>query len=106
MESNTTLELSFDATKHNLEQAVNNLVTKAEQLVASGTTLLILSDREIAADKLVIPAVMALGAIHNHLVNKVGYVLRLILLLKRRLLVIHTIFVCYLVLVRRQFIRI
>ena len=65
-----TLELSFDAAKHNLEQAVNNLVAKAEQLVASGTTLLILSDREIAADKLVIPAVMALGAIHNHLVTR------------------------------------
>jgi glutamate synthase (NADPH/NADH) large chain len=49
---------------------VNALCDKAEQMVRNGTVLLVLSDRNIAKDRLPVPAPMAVGAIQTRLVDK------------------------------------
>ena len=46
------------------------LCDKAEQMVREGTVLLVLSDRNIAKDRLPVPAPMAVGAIQTRLVDK------------------------------------
>ncbi len=45
-------------------------VNKAEQMVRNGTVLLVLSDRNIAKNRLPVPAPMAVGAIQTRLVDK------------------------------------
>ncbi|MBK4517669.1 hypothetical protein JJP75_24570, partial [Enterobacter hormaechei] len=46
-----------------LSETVKALCDKAEQMVRDGTVLLVLSDRNIAKDRLPVPAPMAVGAI-------------------------------------------
>lgn len=46
------------------------LCDKAEQMVRNGTVLLVLSDRNIAKDRLPVPAPMAVGAIQTRTVDK------------------------------------
>ncbi|MEN9946607.1 MAG: hypothetical protein RLZZ293_993 [Pseudomonadota bacterium] len=62
------LQLNFDPQQYDLLEAVDNLLTQANQLVKNGTKLLVISDQFIEEDQLIIPAVMAIGAIHNNLV--------------------------------------
>ena len=49
---------------------VKELCDKAEKMVRSGTVLLVLSDRNIAKDRLPVPAPMAVGAIQTRLVDQ------------------------------------
>lgn len=49
---------------------MNALCDKAEQMVRNGTVLLVLSDRNIAKNRLPVPAPMAVGAIQTRLVDK------------------------------------
>lgn len=63
------LELKFDKNKQTLEDAIKKLCADAEKLVNDGKTVLILSDQDIVESQIIIPALMALGAIHNHLIN-------------------------------------
>ncbi len=65
-----TLDITFDVTKTTLEATVKELCDKAEKMVRSGTVLLVLSDRNIAKDRLPVPAPMAVGAIQTRLVVK------------------------------------
>ncbi len=65
-----TLDITFDVTKTTLEATVKELCDKAEQMVRSGTVLLVLSDRNIAKDRLPVPAPMAVGAIQTRLVDQ------------------------------------
>ncbi len=53
-----------------LEETVKALCDKAEQMVRNGTVLLVLSDRNIAKNRLPVPAPMAVGAIQTRLVDK------------------------------------
>jgi len=51
-----------------LKDAIQNLCLEVEKAVKEGVVLCILSDSEIAADKLPIPMLMAVGAVHHHLI--------------------------------------
>jgi len=54
-----------------LEQAVNTICQQAEKAVRSGKTIICLSDREIAKNRLPVQALLATGAVHHHL-TKLG----------------------------------
>ena len=53
----------------NLQAAVEDLCTKAEEAVDDGHTLIVLSDRELGPRRMAMPSLMALGAVHHHLVR-------------------------------------
>ncbi len=67
----TTLSTLFDATKgpEALEQRLEELFIEAEAAVDAGRTIVVLSDRGVCADKAPIPALLALAAIHHHLIR-------------------------------------
>ncbi|MFQ3264459.1 MAG: glutamate synthase (NADPH/NADH) large chain [Colwellia sp.] len=65
-----TLSLSFDV-EEGLEAAIIRLCDEAEKFVGnSGTVILVLSDRNIQAGLLIIPAAMAVGAVQKRLVDQ------------------------------------
>jgi glutamate synthase domain-containing protein 2/glutamate synthase domain-containing protein 1/glutamate synthase domain-containing protein 3 len=68
----TTLAMLFpveDRAK-GLERALDQLCKRASLAIKSGYTLLILSDRGVDSDYAPIPALLALAAVHNHLVRE------------------------------------
>ncbi|QGX90384.1 glutamate synthase large subunit [Tatumella sp. TA1] len=65
-----TLDCTFNPTEENLEAAIHRLNDRAEEMVRSGTVLLVLSDRNIAVDRLPVPAPMIVGAVQARLVEK------------------------------------
>ncbi|HEY7760157.1 MAG TPA: glutamate synthase large subunit [Burkholderiales bacterium] len=56
--------------KEAIEARLASLCAEAEDAVRSGYTILILSDRKMDRDHVAIPALLALSAVHQHLVNK------------------------------------
>jgi glutamate synthase domain-containing protein 2/glutamate synthase domain-containing protein 1/glutamate synthase domain-containing protein 3 len=52
-----------------LERALLRLCAEAEAAVRGDTTVLILSDREVSADRAPIPALLATAAVHHHLIR-------------------------------------
>jgi glutamate synthase (ferredoxin) len=63
-----------------LEEALEDLYKKASKAIASGTNLIIISDRGIDHDNAAIPALLAVSGLHHHLIRegtrtKVGLVL-------------------------------
>ena len=68
----TTLPLMFPVEEgaKGLERAVNQLCRRASLAIQSGYTLLILSDRGIDEEYAPIPSLLALAAVHNHLVRE------------------------------------
>jgi len=54
----------------NLERALDSLCRRASLAIQSGYTLLILSDRGVDKDYAPIPSLLALAAVHNHLVRE------------------------------------
>jgi glutamate synthase domain-containing protein 2/glutamate synthase domain-containing protein 1/glutamate synthase domain-containing protein 3 len=68
----TTLPMLFpveDGVK-GLERALDQLAKRASIAIKSGYTLLILSDRGVDSDYAPIPSLLALAAVHNHLVRE------------------------------------
>lgn len=65
------LELLFraDRQKGRLRAALDQLCAGAEDFVRNGCNLLVLSDRNATADWAPIPALLATGAIHQHLIR-------------------------------------
>ncbi|WP_438971843.1 glutamate synthase-related protein, partial [Methylophaga sp.] len=63
-----TLSLNYDVDT-GLEAAIDALCDKAEQAVASGTVVIVLSDRDITEGTLPIHALMATGAVHQRLIR-------------------------------------
>ncbi|MFK5985754.1 MAG: glutamate synthase large subunit [Pseudomonadota bacterium] len=61
------IDLNFDKDT-SLKQAVENICNKAVELVKSGSVLLILNDKDISKDKLIVHALMATGAVHHRLI--------------------------------------
>ena len=53
-----------------MAEAVTRLCDQAEQAVLAGNNILILSDREMDADHIAIPALLATSAVHHHLIHK------------------------------------
>jgi glutamate synthase domain-containing protein 2/glutamate synthase domain-containing protein 3 len=68
----TTLPLLFPADEgaKGLERALNQLCRRASLAIQSGYSLLILSDRGLDPDYAAIPSLLALAAVHNHLVRE------------------------------------
>ena len=64
-----TLSMAYDANV-SLKDAIIALADKAEACIRNGDVVLILSDREVNEDQLVIPAPMATGAVHHRLSKK------------------------------------
>jgi glutamate synthase (ferredoxin) len=53
-----------------LERAIEALCDRAEREVRAGAQVLVLSDRGVDADQAFIPSILALGAVHNHLLRQ------------------------------------
>ena len=68
----TTLPMVFpvEGGVEGLERAVDELCQRASLAMKSGYTLLILSDRGVDAKYAPIPSLLALSAVHNHLVRE------------------------------------
>ena len=68
-----TLPILFDPTKgaDGLRDALNELCEKAEEAARTEQNVLILSDRGVDENHAPIPALLAVAAVHNHLIRKV-----------------------------------
>lgn len=68
-----TLSILFDPTKgaEGLRDALDELCAKAEEAARTEQNVLILSDRGVDENHAPIPALLAVAAVHNHLINKV-----------------------------------
>jgi len=68
----TTLPMLFavEEGEKGLERALSQLCRRASLAIQSGYTLLILSDRGLDEDYAPIPSLLALAAVHNHLVRE------------------------------------
>jgi glutamate synthase (NADPH/NADH) large chain len=68
----TTLPMFFrvDGGGQELERSLNGLCRRASLAIKSGYTVLILSDRGIEEDWAPIPSLLALTAVHNHLIRE------------------------------------
>jgi glutamate synthase domain-containing protein 2/glutamate synthase domain-containing protein 1/glutamate synthase domain-containing protein 3 len=52
-----------------LRAALDDLCRRAEEAIDAGATILVLSDRGLAPDLAAIPALLATGAVHHHLIR-------------------------------------
>ena len=68
----TTLPAHFAVSggEPELEKAVEDLCQRASAAIKSGYTLLIISDRGVNHEKAPIPSLLALSAVHNHLIRE------------------------------------
>ena len=67
-----TLPILFDpsAGVQGIEAAMNGICEQADAAIATGTSLIILSDRNIDPDHAPIPALLAVAGLHHHLIRK------------------------------------
>ncbi|MCU0734184.1 MAG: glutamate synthase large subunit [Methylotetracoccus sp.] len=67
----TTLSICYlaDSGASGMEPALNALCERAEKAVQKGNNILILSDREMDAEHIAIPALLATSAVHHHLIR-------------------------------------
>src|SRR5207302_8001438 len=77
-----TLPMLFDVSEgwHGMENAINGLCHDASNAIGNGYGIMVLSDRGIAHDRAPIPALLAVSAIHHHLIREgtrtqVGFVI-------------------------------
>ncbi len=66
------IDALFEATGEagELEKAIDHINAQAEEAVKNGTTIIILSDRKITADKAPVPSLLALASVHHHLIRE------------------------------------
>ncbi|MEX2369507.1 MAG: glutamate synthase large subunit [Bacteroidales bacterium] len=69
--SNSTIPMLFKADQgaKGLEKAVDEICMQAEKAVNAGKNYIILTDRGISADMAPVPSLMAVSAVHHHLIN-------------------------------------
>ncbi len=69
-----TLDALFDADAEDpaeaLRQALETLLAQAEQAIAEGASLIVLSDRNLTPARAPIPSLLAVSAVHHGLLNK------------------------------------
>jgi glutamate synthase domain-containing protein 2/glutamate synthase domain-containing protein 3 len=53
-----------------LRKAIDELVEQAAQTIKNGASLIIISDRDVSADKAAIPSLLATSAVHQGLLNR------------------------------------
>ena len=64
------IDCTYSPADFGLQEAISDMVALAEQAVRDGATVLILSDRAIARDRLPIHSLLATGALHHHLIRE------------------------------------
>src|SRR6478609_9627171 len=66
------LDITYQAAwgKEAIEARLASLCAQAEDAVRSGTSIIIISDRKVGRERVAIPALLAVSAIHQHLVGK------------------------------------
>ena len=67
-----TIDITYDRAegKAGLEKTLDRICHEATQAIADGHSLVILSDRNIDASRIPVSALLATGAVHQHLVKK------------------------------------
>ncbi|MBF0253196.1 MAG: glutamate synthase large subunit [Candidatus Omnitrophica bacterium] len=65
-----TISILFDVTEKGFKSAIDRICLESEQAINEGYTFIILSDKGISKDKASLPALLAVGAVHNHLISK------------------------------------
>jgi glutamate synthase (NADPH) large chain len=67
-----TLDITYDVEKggEGMEEALLRLCERAESAVHGGYNIIILSDRMVGPDRIPIPALLAVAAVHHHLIRK------------------------------------
>lgn len=66
----TVLPILFDSTtKGNLEISLNELFKRVDSEISNGANIIILSDRNTTKDKAAIPSLLAVSALHQHLIK-------------------------------------
>src|SRR5262249_19197177 len=53
-----------------LDRALERIAREADEALAGGANILILSDRNLGADRVAIPALLAVSSVHHHLVRE------------------------------------
>jgi glutamate synthase (ferredoxin) len=64
------LEIVFDKEKESLEMRMEDLFKEAEELIAKGVNILILSDRGVNGSKVAVPALLAVSGLHHYLIER------------------------------------
>jgi glutamate synthase (NADPH/NADH) large chain len=69
--SNRVIQMHFDASRGaaGLQEAIEEICRQAEEAVDQNNNYIILTDRGITSDKAPIPSLMAVSAVHHHLIN-------------------------------------
>lgn len=67
---NVKISLHYNHEEKGLEQAIKDVCALAAAEVQAGKTILVLSDLDIENGKTTIPAAMATGAVHHHLITE------------------------------------
>jgi glutamate synthase (NADPH/NADH) large chain len=66
---NVRFSLNYDPETHGLRSALEQLASDCVSAVQGGATIIVVSDRDIARDRLPIPGPLAVGAIHQGLLR-------------------------------------
>ncbi len=66
-----TIDITYDKSEDGpgLTAALDRICTEASQAISEGYSLLVLSDRNISAERVPVSALLASGAVHHHLVR-------------------------------------
>ncbi|KAA1189735.1 glutamate synthase large subunit [Pseudohalioglobus sediminis] len=64
------IDCTYDRETTTLEQGIAEVVAAAEASVRGGSTILVLSDREIEKGRLPVHSLLATGAVHHHLIKQ------------------------------------
>ncbi len=80
--SSTVIDITFPSGsgKAGLQEALKRVNEQAQQAINDGKSLIILSDRNVSADRVAISALLAVGTVHHHLNalherNRIGLVI-------------------------------
>ena len=67
-----TLDITYSVERgaEGMAAALESLCQRSEKAVNNGYNIIILSDRQVSAQRLAIPALLATAAVHNHLIRK------------------------------------
>ena len=68
--ANLDITYGADLGAAGMKPAVDALCAKAEEAIAGGDNVLVLSDRAMDHTRIAIPALLATGAVHHHLIRK------------------------------------
>jgi glutamate synthase (NADPH/NADH) large chain len=70
--SNRVIQMHFEASRgaQGLEEAVEEMCREAEEAVDQQNNYIILTDRGISKEKAPIPSLLAVSAVHHHLINR------------------------------------